>query len=189
MTSRSGGAASDGPRERVSEEHRQDVLERLRRAAVDGLVSLDEFGDRSATALAATTRAELDSTVSDLSVHDQPASGRQTGVILGIFGSGDRSGRWRIPARCIVINLFGGADLDLRGATVTAAESTITVWSMFGGSDVVVPTGVDADVGGAAIFGGNDVDLRGLEPEPGAPTIRIRAYSLFGGTDVSVRAF
>ena len=54
---------------------------------------------------------------------------------LGILGGGDHTGRWRIASRCTVVNVLGGADLDLRQATVEAAEHAITVFSLMGGFD------------------------------------------------------
>jgi hypothetical protein len=85
-----------------------------------------------------------------------------------------------------VVNVFGGVDLDLRGPTVGGPELTLTVISIFGGSDIV-PDGVEVDMSGFALFGGNDADLKGPPPPPGAPVVRVRACSLFGGTDVKRR--
>lgn len=174
---------------RITQEQRQQTLERLRNAAADGLLTLDEFGDRTARALAASTNGDLAPIVVDLPAPQQvvPPEKKSRGVIVGIFGGGDRKGRWRVPQRCLVINVFGGGDLDLREATVTGRTTQITVLSLFGGSDIYVPPVVDVDAGGFAIFGDNDVDLAGLKPEVGAPLLRINSYSLFGGTDVSVR--
>jgi hypothetical protein len=105
--------------------------------------------------------------------------------VLGIMGGGDRTGRWRVAPRCTVVNVMGGADLDLRQASVEAAETEITVWSLMGGSTIVVPEGVEVDAGGVAFLGGNDVRLGGPSPPPGAPRLRIRCRSLLGGSDVT----
>jgi hypothetical protein len=53
-----------------------------------------------------------------------------------------------------------------------------------GGSDIIVPEGVDVRMGGFALMGGNDLELDGPPPPPGAPIVRVRAFSLMGGTDV-----
>jgi hypothetical protein len=105
--------------------------------------------------------------------------------VLGLLGGGDHAGRWRIAPRCTVVNVMGGADLDLRDATVEAPETEITVWSLMGGSTIVVPEGVEVDAGGFAFMGGNDVRLEGPPPPPGAPRLRIRCWSLMGGSDVT----
>jgi Domain of unknown function (DUF1707) len=43
------------------------------------------------------------------------------------------------------------------------------------------------EVSGLAVMGGNDLLLEGRPPPaPGAPVVRVRAYSVMGGTDVKV---
>jgi predicted membrane protein len=86
-----------------------------------------------------------------------------------------------------VVNVLGGADLDLREATLTAPEVTIWVISIFGGSDIVVPEAVHVELSSFALFGGDDLKLEGPEPAPGAPVVHVRTVSLFGGTDVTTR--
>ena len=57
-----------------------------------------------------------------------------------------------------------------------------------GGSDIVVPEGVEVELGGFALLGGNDLKVGGAPPRPGAPVVRVRAFSLMGGTDVKTKA-
>jgi hypothetical protein len=107
--------------------------------------------------------------------------------ILGVLGGGDHAGRWRVAPRCVVVNVMGGADLDLREALLQSHETEIIVISLMGGSTITVPEGVAVDAGGFALLGGNDVRLEGPPPPPGAPVIRVRAWSFLGGTDVLSR--
>jgi hypothetical protein len=86
-----------------------------------------------------------------------------------------------------VVNVMGGADLDLREATLAAPEVTIWVVSLFGGSDIVVPEGVHVELSSFALFGADRLKLEGPEPEPGAPVVHVRTVSLFSGTDVKTR--
>ena len=95
--------------------------------------------------------------------------------------------RWRVPARVTVVNIMGGADLDLREAVLETPEVEITVWSLMGGSDVTVPEGVHVELEGFALMGGNRLHLEGPPPAPGAPVVRVRAWSLMGGTDVRTK--
>lgn len=44
------------------------------------------------------------------------------------------------------------------------------------------------EAGGLALLGGNDVTVEGPPPAAGAPVVRVRAYSLMGGTDVVTRS-
>ncbi len=104
--------------------------------------------------------------------------------MIGIMGGGTQRGRWRIARRSNVVNLMGGADLDLTEAVVDGTEIEIRVWSLMGGSDIVVPENVNVELTGFALMGGNDLKLEGPPAGPGAPLVRVRAYSVMGGTDV-----
>lgn len=169
---------------RASDRERDGALEALGAATAEGRLTLEELSARSEAALAATTRGELAGIVSDLPAVPPAPSGRGVRWVLGIMGGGDHRGRWRVAPRCVVVNLMGGADLDLRQALVEGRDTEILVVSVMGGSTITVPEGVDIDAGGFAFMGGNDVLIEGPPPAPGAPRIRIRAWSLLGGTDV-----
>jgi hypothetical protein len=83
----------------------------------------------------------------------------------------------------IVVSLIGGADLDLSQAQLAAPEVTLTKVSLLGGVSIGVPPGIRVDASGFSLIGGTSVDA-GPEPGPGAPTVRIRAFSLLGGTRI-----
>jgi hypothetical protein len=181
---------------RASDAEREAVVARLRDAASEGRLTVEELAERIDAAYAATTRAELEPLTADLpdvpmstATAAVPASGgpparASSSLVFGILGGGDRKGRWRVPARMTVVNVMGGADLDLREAVLDAPEVEITVWSLMGGSDVVVPEGVHVELEGFGLLGGNRLRLEGPPPAPGAPVVRVRAWSLMGGTDV-----
>jgi hypothetical protein len=174
---------------RASDTEREATVSHLREAAAEGRLDVEELVDRIDAAYAATTRAELEPLTADLpapsgDVLAAPSPRRATSFVLSIFGGSDRAGRWRVAERLRVVNIFGGADLDLREATLTAPEVTITVVSIFGGSDIVVPEGMHVELSSFALFGGDDLKLGGAEPAPGAPVVHVRCVSIFGGTDV-----
>jgi hypothetical protein len=175
---------------RASDAERDAVAERLRAAAGEGRLSLDELAERLDAALGATTRADLEPLTADLPATVAPAvpgSGRRW--IVAILGGGTHRGRWRIGARCTVVNVMGGADLDLTDAIVEAPVTEIRVFSLMGGSNVYVPDGVHVELRGFAFMGANDLKTkrRSAGPQPGAPSVRVRAYSVMGGTDVRSR--
>jgi hypothetical protein len=182
---------------RASAAEREAVVARLRDAAGEGRLTVEELAERIDAAYGATTRAELEPLTADLPAPaggatlasapgaGPPAADRPAGaLVLGILGGGDRRGRWRVPARMTVINVMGGADLDLREAVLETPEVEIAVWSLMGGSDVIVPEGVHVELEGFALLGANRLRLEGPEPPAGAPVVRVRAWSLMGGTDV-----
>jgi hypothetical protein len=185
---------------RASDAEREAVVARLRDAAGEGRLTVEELTERIDAAYAARTRAELEPLTADLpdvpmttATTSPPASGglparATSSLVLGILGGGDRKGRWRVPSRMTVVNVMGGADLDLREAVLDAPEVEITVWSLMGGSDVIVPEGVHVELEGFALMGGNDLRLESADAPPGAPVVRVRAWSLMGGTDVRTRS-
>jgi hypothetical protein len=188
---------------RASDAEREAVVARLRDAAGEGRLTVEELAERIDAAYAARTRAELEPLTADLPVPGErtgfaPAAAAAPGpvaparsasrLVFGILGGGDHKGRWRVPARMTVINVMGGADLDLREAVLEGPEVEITVWSLMGGSTITVPEGVHVELEGFALMGGNDLRLESADAPPGAPVVRVRAWSLMGGTDVRTRS-
>jgi hypothetical protein len=178
---------------RASDAEREATVVRLREAAGEGRLTVEELAIRIDAAYAATTLAELEPLTADLpavaaasSVTVEPGT-QGTSLILGILGGGDRRGRWRVAERVTVINVLGGADLDLREATLAGPEVHITVISLLGGSDIVVPEGVHVELSSFAFLGGDELKLEGPEPPPGAPVVHVRTVSILGGTDVKTR--
>jgi hypothetical protein len=108
--------------------------------------------------------------------------------LVTIFDALDFRSAARSFRRGSVLSWFAGAQLDLRGATLDAAGSDLEVRTVFAGTNVVVPAGWRVTVDGPAIFGANSGPAA-AELEPGAPELRVRAVSVFGGTSVSAEAW
>lgn len=126
------------PAVRASDEEREAAVARLRTAAGEGRLALDELAERLDRAFAAATRAELEPLVADLSSEPGPEQAPPRGRrwIVGIMGGGTHRGRWRIAPRCC---RQPDGRLRIEGAP---------------------------------------------RPPRGAPMVRVRAYSVMGGTDV-----
>jgi hypothetical protein len=175
---------------RASDAERDATLERLSAATGDGRLTLEEFSQRMDRATTAKTRAELDRLVTDLPTDIGAASsavaerspGRPSWHISPIGGL-SVSGPWRMERSVIVVSLIGGADLDLSQAQLAAPEVTLTKVSLLGGVSIRVPPGIRVEASGFSLIGGTSVEA-GPEPGPGAPTVRIRAFSLLGGTRI-----
>jgi hypothetical protein len=183
---------------RASDSDREQVVERLRQAAGDGQLSVAELSERLDVAHAARTRGDLEPLTADLqpTPHRQQSSGPAGAVrvrpgpggtswLLAILGGSDRKGRWRLAERCTSLNIMGGSDIDLTEAELAADRVELTVISVMGGSDIYVPDGLQVEVSEFALLGGNSVaaDVGGATA-PGAPTLRLRMYSVMGGSDV-----
>ena len=175
------------PAARASDAEREQTVVRLRDAAAEGRLTLDEFSQRVEAAYAATTHDALEPLTADLpaTAAAVPTSRRRPrSFTVSIFGGADRKGRWRVARRHWVVSMFGGSDLDLRDASLEGGESTISIVDVFGGTDVYVPDGIEVDFNGIGIFGAADEHGGDVPTRPGAPLLRVRAFSLFGGTDV-----
>jgi len=177
--------ANDESLVRASPEERDAAEQTLRTAVVDGRITLDEFGDRIADALTATYRQELVALTADVSAVVEPSvPAKAKEWVFGILGGDDRSGRWKLAKKIQVINFMGGADLDLRSATISGPVTEITVVSIMGGSTIVVPDGVEVEPSGFALLGGNDVQLTDTPAPANAPLLRIKTISVMGGTGI-----
>lgn len=80
--------------------------------------------------------------------------------------------------------VFGGAEIDLAGATIVG-EAVLDAVAVFGGVDIEVPAGWRVVLDGPAIFGGHDNHVP-TPSDPQAPTLRVRATAIFGGIDVKL---
>ena len=175
---------------RASDAEREAAIDRLRDAAGEGRLTLEELADRIEGADGARTRADLASLVADLPEAGKPAAGPAAPAparrLYGILGGDTVSGPVRLGAECRVTNILGGADLDLTDAILTEGELTIRVFSLWGGSNIHVPDGVHVEHHGIGILGWDKVEPppEGREPPPGAPVVRVRSVSIMGGTDI-----
>jgi uncharacterized protein DUF1707 len=170
---------------RVSDADRDRVALALREHCAAGRLTLEELSDRLDDAYRARTSGELGAALRELP-DEAPARPRRSPkrFTIAIFSGIERRGRWRVPRRSFVLSLFGGSDLDLRHAEIDSDAVTIVVFDIFGGTDIYVPEGVDVDMGGFGLFGGVDEHGADKPPRHGAPLVRVRAFALFGGTDV-----
>jgi hypothetical protein len=179
---------------RCSDSDREATVVRLRDAAGEGRLTLEELAQRVEAADGARTRADLARLVADLPATGgavgPAAAGRTASVparrrLYGILGGDTLSGPVQLGAECRVINVMGGADLDLTQAVLTEGEITIRVFSLCGGSNIIVPHGVHVEHSGRGLLGWDEVDWPGEgHAPPGAPVVRIRSVSIMGGTDV-----
>lgn len=185
---------------KLPDEDRQRVIERLQKAAGDGLLTLDDFADRAGMVWAAATSMELETIVADLPepapaplVSSQPMVGetrrrKARRWVVAIMSGAATKGRWRVGDSVTSVAIMGGVEIDLREAEFDEPELHIKVFAIMGGIDVIVPEGIDVDVNSTfAIMGGKDVKLANVPVLPGAPRIRVTGFALMGGIGVKSR--
>jgi hypothetical protein len=175
---------------RASDAEREAAIGRLRDAAGEGRLTLQELAERIEAADGARTRSDLASLVADLPAEGEPSAGIEAPApprhLYGIFGGDTLSGPVRLGSELRVTNIMGGADLDLTEAVLTEGAVTIHVFSLWGGSNIHVPDGVHVEHHGIGIIGWDKVEppAEGGEPPPGAPVVRVRSVSIMAGTDI-----
>jgi hypothetical protein len=174
---------------RAGETDRIQVAQLLTDAAAQGRLPMSDYEDRLTRAYAAKTYDELDRLRSDLlgsSVSPQRGGACNPApsmLLLAIMSAFERRGRWNVPSKLTTFALWGGGVIDLRYADFTSTEVEIRACSIMGGQTILLPPEVNVEIDGHGVMGGFEHDVPG-EGTPGAPTVRIRGFSLWGGVSI-----
>jgi hypothetical protein len=104
-------------------------------------------------------------------------------LLLAIMSAFERRGRWNVPKKLTTFALWGGGVIDLRYADFTSTEVEIHACSIMGGQTILLPPEVNVEIHGHGVMGGFDHHVTG-EGTPGAPTVQIRGFSLWGGVGI-----
>jgi hypothetical protein len=107
------------------------------------------------------------------------AATKTTTLRLALLGGFARQGRWQMRRHTVTISAVGGVDLDLTEATLPSEDATVIKVSLVGGAKLRVPTGLNVVVEGFHLIGRRRNDTGPIVP--GAPTVRLFAYGIFGG--------
>jgi hypothetical protein len=180
---------------------REEVIELLSDSYAADLLTIEQFEKRLDEAHRATDMVSLEKLVADLegvrptkhapSVAMVPAGQvARSRNVVAILGGATRSGEWTLPRKLRVFTLMGGADIDLREASFPPGLTEISIFSVMGGVDVIVPPNLPVECDGIAIMGGFDSierTSRGIDSDPEAPRLRITGFAMMGGVDVSTR--
>lgn len=168
---------------------RIEVAQALIEAAEQGRLEQTEYEHRLESAYSAQTFRELDRLTRDLpGASETSHRGRSrkpapSTLLLAIMSGFERRGRWPVPGRLTTFALWGGGVVDLRYADFTSPDVQINAYSIMGGQTILVPPEVNVEVRGRGMMGAFDhtVDGRGT---PGAPTVTVRGFSLWGGVGI-----
>ena len=187
---------------RASDAERNQAIDRLRAAYVEGRLDQEEFDERSSTALKARTIGQLERLFDDLptSYHQgtpvyhahagapvvRPGPGGNR-LSIAIMSGVDRKGPWRVPPDSTAFALMGGVQLDLRGAILSAQVTTITAVAIMGGIEIIVPPGIRVESSGFGFMGGWDNRARDDLLGPDSPVLRVRGVAFMGGVDIRTK--
>lgn len=173
---------------RVGDRERELAISALHDAVGGGYLDLVEFEDRSVTVYAARTRGDLRAALADLpaaaqmfptpsSAGGRPGGPVDTDIIAIDWTTVRRQGSWRVPGQLFITGTMGGADLDLRHATIPPTGCLIEVLASW--STVKIRLG-DAVVARTQEFGGGSMttikDKAGPPSVPGGPVVEIRGH-------------
>ncbi|MBC9711140.1 DUF1707 domain-containing protein [Streptomyces sp. TRM66268-LWL] len=173
-------ASASAPGLRASHADRDRVVDVLRIAAGDGLLTSDELDERVEAALSARTLGELAPLTADL-----PAVSTSAGTTVGEVkdlvriegvhsGAVVREGRWVVPRRMEIAVMWCKVTLDFTDAVIT--QDTLRIDGEMAGKTLVLITrpGIVVDTGGLQLVHAKVIHRRGARPGPGAPvTLRI----------------
>ncbi|HEY0806826.1 MAG TPA: DUF1707 domain-containing protein [Pseudonocardiaceae bacterium] len=164
---------ADGDELRASDAEREYVVDLLQRAVGQGMLDLDEFGQRTDIALAARTRAELNRVLLDLPIRDEPMRA-DTDEVLGLRSTLSevvRRGNWRVPSRLLIISRLGSTKLDFTDAEFTSPQVEIELAVTGGSVHLLVPPTAAVYTTAVTTIGGQIVDARPTTTGFGAPTL------------------
>jgi hypothetical protein len=185
---------------RASDTDRERVADRLRDAAAQGQITMDELDERLETTYAAKTFGQLVPVTADL-----PAAAPRSDAVavsagralvggtptrrrwsVAILSGSSHKGFWTAPSRYKALALLGGVEIDLREATFAEPVTVIHAFAVLGGIEIKVPEGVEVHVDAFGIMGGVDNSAASGNPmTSGTPVVRVAGFAFMGGIDVS----
>lgn len=181
---------------------REDIIQALtEHFAGDGL-DMEEYEQRVDLAHRATSLEALDELVSDLEPvttealavraarqdNDMEVARPKRRRLVAIFGGAERRGQWVVPADLRVTAIMGGVDLDFREAVLPPGITEVSIKSVMGGVDIIVPPNVAVEAEGFAIMGGfEEMHRAPPTPDPERPLLRISGFAVMGGMSIETR--
>jgi hypothetical protein len=188
---------------RASHADRERVADRLRDAAGDGRLTLEELEERLDAAFAARTYRDLDRLLVDLPESDGLVPARAPSPLargaavpervtgqegrrwsVAVMSGCTRRGRWAVGDDHAAVAVMGGVDLDLREAQLQSRQVVVRAFALMGGIDIVVPDDCEMDVSGVGLMGGFDHHDKAGPPPVDAPVVVVRGLALMGGVTV-----
>jgi hypothetical protein len=171
---------------RASDAERDRAVETPAGAVAEGRLTLEEYSERSGTALSARTQGELAALTGDIPAAPA-APGRELATpaeeITAVLGNESRKGPWVVPARLAVRSVLGDCHLEMQHAVIRQPVTIVDASVRLGSVTIFVPDGVEVRMTGKAVLGAKSAELRG-EPRPGAPVIEVHCDVLLGSVTV-----
>lgn len=188
--------------DRPLESVREEVIDQLIMNYSHGKLSFEAFERRLDTAMASDNNIEIAKLAEDLDLEVNkdyvdskkrdfvpqfaPHDGEDVEHMVNIFGGSDRSGAWSVPKEIRSISIFGGSTIDFSEAIFSQRRTTMKVFCLFGGDDILIPDNINVVSKAFCIFGGVSNKAPSIA-ERNAPTIIIEGLVVFGGVDIKLK--
>ncbi len=188
---------------------RERVIAVLSDAFAQDLLEVDVFEHRLDLAHRARTLGELEALTADLPAPAEPAAGaaptqalavrppQQVALtqqaperrkIINVLSGTERRGSWVVPRHLRVVSVLGGTKLDFREAVFAGGVSEVSIFSLLGGTEILVPPGLAVEMEGSGVLSGFEhLSRSSAAPDPDAPLLRISGFAILGGVTVETR--
>jgi hypothetical protein len=113
----------------------------------------------------------------------RPESGIREGsrLMVSLMSGREKKGNWHPGNPQHVLTVMGGVCLDL--TEVEAPEVNLNLFTLMGGTEVIVPHGAKVDLDGFILMGAT-VDNIATSNTPSNMHVRIRSFGAMGGCEV-----
>jgi hypothetical protein len=176
---------------RVSDAEREHVVGLLQKAIGRGLITLDEFTERTDTALAARTRSQLNAVLLDLPgmvLNERAAPVVQDRQELkATMSAVARKGNWAVPRQLVVRSRMGSTDLDFREASIPHAVVDIELDVTAGSVKLLLPEGATVNADGVELAASNLKDKVGTGAN-GRPHFVVHGAVRAGSVEIKKKA-
>ena len=189
------GEPAHEARSAVTAADRDAAIAALREAAGDGLIDLDDFGDRAGAVYGASLVEELQTVLADLPAPALPVVAPvdpspvgappsvQPQWVVAVMGGAQRRGTWRAEQRVNAVAVMAGCTLDFRHAELSGPVTYVHAMAIMGGVEIIVPEGVPVEVDGFVLMGGLEDKTR-PKSAPGSPMLRVKGNGMWGAVIV-----
>ncbi|WP_207925910.1 DUF1707 SHOCT-like domain-containing protein [Actinocrispum wychmicini] len=162
---------------RVSDAEREHVTGLLQKAVALGMLTLDEFTERTDRALVSRTRGELNSVVIDLPgvVHTEVVSVDEPMVLRTRSGSVKQNGDWVVPRSITAECTMGNVQIDFTHARCSHKDVTLRATCGSGHITVIVPRGWLVRMEEVTTSMGHAVNKATDPADPAMPVLHVHA--------------
>ncbi|MDL4777395.1 MULTISPECIES: DUF1707 SHOCT-like domain-containing protein [Thermomonosporaceae] len=178
---------------RAADADREAVAERLRIAAGEGRIDLEELDERLSLAYGAKTHGQLRALVVDLPVHPPSVPGPaavpepETLVLKTTTPNIRQSGQWVVPRRITAESTTGFITIDFRRASCAHREVTVEAATRTGWIRLILPDGWAARVDPSSTNTSHISNKAVQAADPHAPTIVMKGHPVFGYIKIKQR--